>query len=159
MKGIPLFALLLAACNATTRYAGRPTDEALHQIDDEMRGSSATVELAADGALSQVNELAFDVDGAGWTDANGARVHRGWGEIQRISTRSYFLGFLRGRGVGAAIGGATGYAVVAAHPCQSSCWVSPGLGAFLFGVPAGIVGGIIGLGVPYRRTVEAAPPR
>jgi hypothetical protein len=159
MKSIAVLAISLTACNSTIRYTGRPTDKTLREIDDSMRGASATLELAEDGVPRRVNDLAFDVDGAGWTDANGTRLHRGWSEVRRISTKSYLLGSLRGLGVGVAIGAGSGAAMYAAQGCSRGLCAVAGLAPYILGIVGGALGAAIGLGVPYRNTVESVPPK
>ncbi len=82
---------------------------------------------------------------------NDMRVRRE--EIQRISWRSHGMGALIGLGMGAGIGAAVGSGYNLMHDTGVTRGESAAVGIFMFGLPAALGGGIVGV----ERTIYRNP--
>ncbi|HEV3077463.1 MAG TPA: hypothetical protein VHB47_23790 [Thermoanaerobaculia bacterium] len=139
---ILLPAILFQGCaTAGARAAGAgqpgaPDPGKLQDINDDLAGEPATIELTSGEVVQQALAVRLGTEVTSWHDASGRERTVPTAEVRRVlRDQRHLIG--RGFGYGAAAGVLPGYLVFQGDQCHRSC------GGDTFGNEAAFVGGIL----------------
>jgi hypothetical protein len=146
---ILLPAILFQGCaTAGARAAGperpgAPDPGKLQDINDDLAGEPATIELTSGEVVQQALAVRLGTEVTSWHDASGRERTVPTAEVRRVlRDQRHLIG--RGFGYGAAVGVLPGFLIAQSqcHHCSDPFFSE---GAFIGGVLAVVAGGVIGM--------------
>jgi hypothetical protein len=114
----------------------------LSEINDELAGEPATIELAGGEVVRQAQSVRLGSEVTSWHDSSGRERTVPTAEVRRVLSEERHLG--RGFGYGAAAAVLPGYLVFNSGNCRT-CSGYSAEGAFVAGVLVVVAGGLIGM--------------